>query len=175
MYKNYNPTNDAFYLYYPPEYRVFNAIIEGMPVPSVRSVLDFYQKAFEPINVSGLFSAFNIDIQSDVTKLIEDVQKLAESHKRPGMKTPMKHTLRKALMESALLKIDIYSLGISLASMMYMMKLLDRKVVESLSKTNALKLTAVEQVIHHMIRPNVFERWDTFKATEALMHLLTCM
>jgi hypothetical protein len=64
------------------------------------------------------------------------------------------------LFDQALDKIDVYSLGISIAYIIRSMGLVDPLVVAKLSIMERMQLSIIKQLIYHMIRPNVFERWD---------------
>lgn len=173
VYRNYNATHDAVYMYYPPEYRIFNKLLDGMSVPTMGSMMEFYKNAFAPMDVVTFFAAFDVDLTADITNVLHTSNNIALS-KTSSSTSPQRRSTRKlsTTLNATLDKIDVYSLGISLGYIMHSMKLLDADVINGLSKINRLQCIAVKQLIHHMIRPNVFERWNTTRVARAAIQLL---
>ena len=176
IFRHYSGTNDAFYMYYPPEYRIINNIVQTNECTSVSSVMRFYTKSFEPVDPAEFFAAFGIDLKRDASNLIRVYnyslkrQRGGDVNNKPEANTISPHTTPRRTMrtpksvsmlfDQALDKIDVYSLGISIAYIIRSMGLVDPLVVAKLSIMERMQLSIIKQLIYHMIRPNVFERWD---------------
>lgn len=186
-YREYNGTNDATYMYYPPDYRIVNRIIQtsGSAVPTLSSLMEFYEQSFSPLDVSAFFAEFAIDLRKDLVNVLDvfNQQQQRQHHTPKTDKSGKSHSLQSKTptplqrykahgFDAMLSKIDVYSLGISLAYMMHQMGLCEPDKLKKLTAAHRIKLVALKGLIYHMIRPNVFERWDTEKVVAAAIDLL---
>lgn len=124
--KSHNELKHAFYMYFPPEFKLV------IPKQFSNHLVQSLDNAHHG-QAQTFFDAFHIDVHSELSKL---------SHARDKL-------------PSLLNKIDIYSLGISIAEIMNI--IIYSKDVQ-LTRMDKMKMLIVKNMIRHMIRINPQER-----------------
>lgn len=175
VYADFNDVNNATYMYYPPEFRMFNKLIaaRGTPrgsarapsLPTLASLLEFYETAFAPIEPKELFGVFGVNLTRDLKTALHLMQGAV---RRPHV--------RKTFVEHLVDRIDVYSLGVTLATIMHDMKLLGQRVLEKkLNNKQKLAILMIKILVGHMIRPNPFERWTSTMVCNFAMDIIATL
>lgn len=140
---------DADYMYFPPEYKIQ---VHGGNIDH-RALLESYVERFRHLgSAQAFFERFNVSLEDDLANLL--------SKKKRRTKKDAQRFYE---------YVDVYSLGIALAEIMRSMQFLEP---EGLSKSVRAKLALVKHLIHHMIRPNPYERWHPKQVYATYQELL---
>lgn len=153
LFRSYEAIKDALYIYYPPEYKLHNHLITTTKKQDLfNHVQQMLQKTFH--GNMDIFDAFGVNYSEDIRQSIE---KLGSMRTLRAKQTALRRIAS---------RIDVYQLGMSLAMLMQSMNLLH-------SQQRNSTLRRIKELVHHMIRCNVFDRWDPEPVYEAAMKIVT--
>jgi serine/threonine protein kinase len=162
LYKDVNGSDslkDVDYMYFPIEFKmhyVYSQTKQIKPNTLLQSFTSSFAHMRDP---ASFFNMFDVDLLHDIQTLCE--KEAAIQSKQPlSSRTPKSTTVTgKGLYNSSnLVRIDVYALGITLAEVLRIMKLARISAMDY-TKYDRMKLMMIKQLIHHMIRPNLYERW----------------
>jgi serine/threonine protein kinase len=146
MYKDIHGSDslkDADYMYFPIEFKMHSLLRLASSSRQLNhnTLLRSFKESYAHVGDPALFfNIFHVD-------LVRDIKTLCHSKTPKGFY----HTSKLSL-------IDVYAFGITLAEIMRTMRLAQFEATDY-TKYDGLKLILIKQLVHHMIRPNLYERW----------------
>lgn len=150
MYTEYSSIKDADYVYFPPEFKLSNMVLQNKKNLSLASFKASIQRNFDK-DLCTVFKQWNVNVDHDMKQLLDNIDLFKRKQKGSDIRDLMKRWTYKA---------DIFSLGMTIIELYEMMEIDSPESKHNCTKSDQLKLVAIKQLVYHMLRINPDERWD---------------